>query len=106
MVAGAIFVVLTARTGTAYHLFPLLIAFFPGGLPRLLTERPITAREAMIAIVLGVAAVAGVWLTLVLLDELPSATLLEDQPGGVAGEFVLFGLLGAALGAWWGARPV
>jgi hypothetical protein len=103
MVAGAIFVVLTARTGTTYHLFPLLIAFFPGGLPRLLTERPITAREPMIAIVLGVAAV---WLTLVLLDEMPSATLLEDQPGGVAGEFVLFGLLGAALGAWWGARPV
>ena len=39
-----------------------------------------------------------------LLDEMPSATLLDNQPGGVRGEFALFGILGALAGSWWGSQ--
>lgn len=102
--AAAIFVVLTASTGTTYHLFPLLIGFVPAGLPRVLAERPIARRGAVIAALVGIAAVGAAWLTLEVLDEMPSATVIGDQPGGVAGEFVLFGAVGALLGAWWGSR--
>ena len=104
-VAAAVFVVLTAATGTTYHLFPLLIGFVPGGLPRLLSERPISPREGTIATVAGLVAVGVAWLALVILDEMPTATLIADQPGGVPGEFVLFGVLGAIVGGWWGSRP-
>ncbi|MDA0352165.1 MAG: hypothetical protein DWG79_00385 [Chloroflexi bacterium] len=104
--AAAIFVVLTARTGTTYHLFPLLIAFLPAGLPRVLAERQLGSREATIAAVIGLLAMGGAWLALALLDEMPSATLIADQPGGVGGEFALFGIAGALLGGWWCSRPV
>ena len=105
VVAGAIFVVLTAASGTTYHLFPLLIGFVPGGLPRVLTERPISRRDAIIAVVAGIAVVGAAWLVLELLEEMPSATLLDDQPGGVGAELLLSGALGALTGAWWGSRP-
>lgn len=104
-IAAAVFVVLTASTGTTYHLFPLLIGFAPGGLPRLLTDQPLASRETVIAIVAGVLLVSAAWLVLVVIDEMPTATLISDQPGGVGGEFVLFGGLGALFGSWWGSRP-
>jgi len=104
--AAAIFVVLTARTGTTYHLFPLLIAFLPAGLPRVIVERQLGSREATIAAVIGLFAMGGAWLALALLDEMPGATLIADQAGGVGGEFALFGIAGALLGGWWGSRPV
>ena len=103
-VAAAIFIVLTASTGTTYHLFPLLIGFVPGGLPRVLADRPISPREGTMATVAGILAVGAAWLVLVILDEMPAATLIADQPGGVGGEFVLFGVLGAIVGGWWGSR--
>lgn len=102
--ASAGFVVLTASTGTTYHLFPLLIGFMPGGLPRVLAERPISRRDGVLAIITGVVAVGAAWLALELLDEMPAATFFSDQPGGVPGEFVLFGVLGALIGGWWGSR--
>ena len=54
---------------------------------------------------LGAVAVVVAWITLVALDEMPHTTLIADQPGGVEGEFVVFGLLGAFAGGWWGTRP-
>ena len=105
IVAGALFVVLTASTGTTYHLFPLLIAFVPGGLPRVMSEHSISSRDGMVAAVVGFAAVIAAWLAMVVIDEMPTATLISDQPGGVGGEFVLFGGVGAIVGGWWGSRP-
>jgi hypothetical protein len=75
----------------------------PGSLPRLLVEHPLTTREDTIATVAGLVVV--VWLALVILDKMLAATLIIDQLGGVPGEFVLFGLLGAILSGWWGSRP-
>ncbi len=103
---AAIFVVLTANTGTTYHLFPLLIAAAPGALPRLLQDVPLSSRAGTVAMTLGAVAVVVAWITLVALDEMPHTTLIGDQPGGVEGEFVVFGLLGALAGGWWGTRPV
>lgn len=103
-IAAAIFVALTIGTGATYHLFPLAIAAAPAVLPRLLLERPLSMSRAAIAAVLGVASVGIAWLTLVLLDEMPATTFVEGQPGGVPGEFIAFGLLGALAAAWWGSR--
>jgi len=103
--AAAGFVMLTASTGTTYHLFPLLIGFVPGGLPRVLSERPISTRDGVLAIVAGMVAVSAAWLALELMDEMPTATFFSGQPGGVPGEFILFGVLGALIGGWWGSRP-
>ncbi len=102
---AAVFVVLTANTGTTYHLFPLVIAAAPGALPRLLRDVPLSRRAGAVAVALGALAVAAAWITLVALDEMPRAVLFSGQPGGVEGEFVLFGLLGALAGGWWGTRP-
>ena len=104
IVAAVIFVALTARTGTTYHLFPVLIAFLATGLPRVLTELPIGRRDATFGSVLGVVVVVAAWRALELLDDMPSATLIAGQPGGVPGEFLLSGVLGALVGAWWGTR--
>ncbi|MBT5773869.1 MAG: hypothetical protein HOH95_05780 [Dehalococcoidia bacterium] len=103
-IAATVFVLLTSSTGATYHLFPLAIAAAPPLLPRLLLERPLSISRAQIAAALGLATVAVAWLTLVLLDEMPHTTLIANQPGGVPGEFVAFGLLGAFAGAWWGSR--
>ena len=103
-IAAVIFVVLTTATGATYHLFPLAIAAAPALLPRLLLERSISSSTAAIAAALGLAAVGGAWVTLLVLDEMPLTTFVEGQPGGVPGEFVAFGLVGALLAAWWGSR--
>ena len=102
--AATIFVALTAATGATYHLFPLVIAAAPALLPRLLFARPLTPGRTRLAAALGLAAVAAAWLALVLLHQMPRTTFFEGQPGGVPGEFVAFGLLGALAAAWWGSR--
>jgi hypothetical protein len=103
-VGAAAFVLLTVNTGTTYHLFPLVIAAAPGVIPRLVFDRPLDARQGTLATLLGLAAVAVAWGALELLEEMPSATLLSDQPGGVRGEFAVFGVLGALAGSWWGSQ--
>ncbi len=103
-VAAVLFVLLTANTGTTYHLFPLVIAAAPGVLPRLIFDRPLNARQGTLATLLGIVAVGVAWGALELLGEMPSATLLSDQPGGVRGEFAVFGILGALAGSWWGSQ--
>ena len=103
-VAAALFVLLTVNTGTTYHLFPLAIAAAPGVLPRLIFDRPLNARQGTLATLLGIAAVGVAWGSLELLGEMPSATILSDQPGGVRGEFAVFGILGALAGSWWGSQ--
>ena len=103
-IAATIFVLLTSSTGATYHLFPLAIAAAPALLPRLLFARPLTPGRTRLAAALGLAAVAAAWLALVLLHQMPRTTFFEGQPGGVPGEFVAFGLLGALAAAWWGSR--
>ena len=103
-IAAAVFIVLTTTTGATYHLFPLAIAAAPVLIPRLLLERPLSNARARIAAALGLAAVGAAWLTLVLLDEMPTTTFFEGQPGGVPGEFIVFGLIGALAATWWGSR--
>ncbi len=103
LVAVAIWVALTARTGVTYHLFPLAIVAAvgfmsrPGGPPLRRLEAAATAALGLIAVTLG-------WLTLALLDKTPTATFVADQPGGVPGETAVFALLGAALSLWWVMR--
>ncbi len=103
-VAATIFVALTLATGATYHLFPLAIAAAPALLPRLILERALIPRRALLAAAVGLSAVAVAWLSLVLLGQMPATTFFEGQLGGVPGEFVAFGLLGAATAAWWGSR--
>lgn len=81
-----------------------MVAAAPGVTPRLVFERLLDGRQGTLATLLGLAAVALAWGALELLDEMPSATLLSDQPGGVRGEFALFAVLGALAGSWWGSQ--
>ena len=102
-VAVAVWVVLIARSGVTYHLFPLVIAASVGFMSRL-SGAPLRPLEAAVSTAGGLLTVAAGWLVLVLLDETPTATFVEGQPGGVPGETVIFALLGAALSLWWVRR--
>ena len=89
----AAWVLLTAATGKTYHLAPLLAATAPGFVMR---ARP---RPRLPALAIGVIGVAVGWLLIVLSGIAPTATIVDGQPGGVAGEVVAFAALGLAIGA-------
>ncbi len=103
---AALWIGLTLRTGVTYHLFPLAI----GALPALAAYRVFEAKSRTwlpgpISLVpAGLAIVALAWGVLELLDETPTATFIHDQPGGVIGEVIVLGLVGAGLGLWF-SRP-
>jgi hypothetical protein len=103
LVAVAIWVALTARTGVTYHHFPLAIVAAVGFMSRT-GGPPFSRLEAAVTAAVGLIAVALGWLTLVLLDQTPTATFVAGQTGGVPGETALFALLGAALSVWWVRR--
>ena len=101
--ATGVWVALTARTGVTYHLFPFVVAAALPVVARL--GGPALRRlEAAIGAGGGLAAVAAGWLALVLLDAVPSATFVADQPGGVPGEAAVFAFIGAGFGLWWTLR--
>ena len=101
---GAVWVVLTSRTGVTYHLFPLLIVAAVPALPRLLWELTLTTRQAAFAAGAGLAVTAVGWLTIVALDVEPNATFVHGQPGGVPAEVAVLALIGAAGSLWWSRR--
>ena len=105
VVAAAAWVVLTAAAdgGTTYHLFPLLIGAAGPVATRYVATGPLPRREASIATVASALAWVGGWLVLALLDRWPSSTFLEDQPGGLAAETIVLGLLGAVIGLLYSA---
>jgi hypothetical protein len=84
---------LTRATGKTYHLAPLLVGAAPGVLLR---RRP---SGRLLGLAIGTAAVAIGWAALVLSGIEPSATIVHAQPGGVAGEVAVLGLIGLAVGA-------
>lgn len=101
--ATAVWVALTANTGTTYHLFPFVVAASLGVMGRL--GGPAMGRaEAGAAAAGGLIAVAIGWSVLVAFDETSSATFVADQPGGVAGETAVFAVLGGAFSLWWSLR--
>lgn len=102
-VATAVWVALTARTGTTYHLFPFIVAAAPGVISRL-DGPPLSRVEAALTTAGGLAAVAAGWFVLVATDETSTATFVAGQPGGVAGESAVIALIGAAFSAWWVLR--
>ena len=104
LVATAIWVALTARTGVTYHLFPFVIVAGAGFLARP-GGAPLRRMEAVASAAVGLAAVALGWVALVALHETPSATFVTDQPGGVPGEVAVIAALGAVFALWWTTRP-
>jgi hypothetical protein len=99
LAVGALWVGLTAWTGTTYHLAPILAAAMPGVVIRARESLQAPSWTTLASFVLGVAAVAASWLAIVALDIEPTATIVEDQPGGVLGEVAAGALIGAILGA-------
>ena len=102
-VATTIWVVLTARTGTTYHLFPFIVAASLGVMSRL-GGPPLSRVEAAVTTIGGLGAVAAGWFVLVATNETSHATFVADQPGGVGGETIVIALIGAAFSAWWVLR--
>ena len=103
VIATTIWVVLTSRTGTTYHLFPFIVAASLGVMSRL-GGPPLSRAEAAITTAGGLGAVAAGWFVLVATDETSHATFIADQPGGVGGETIMIALLGAAFSVWWVLR--
>jgi hypothetical protein len=102
-VATTIWVVLTSRTGTTYHLFPFIVSASLGVMSRL-GGPPLSRVEAAVTTMGGLGAVAAGWFVLVATDETSHATFVADQPGGVGGETIVIALLGAAFSVWWVLR--
>jgi len=102
-IAVAVWVILTARTGTPCLLFPFVVASSLGIMSRL-SGPPLSRAKSIATSLGGLAAVAGGWFLLVARDETSTATLVADQPGGVAGETAVFAVLGVAFSVWWTRR--
>ena len=101
LVFAVLWIVLTIRTGTTYHLFPLAIA----ALPAIATDRVFDANyRSWLLAPTGLLIVALATGVLELLSEMPTATFIHDQPGGVVAEFAILAVVGAGLGLWI-ARP-
>jgi hypothetical protein len=104
-IAAAAWVLITALAdGTTYHLFPLLIGAAAPVVARYVVPDPLSVVEAAIATAAGAIAWLAGWAVLVAIDQWPSATFLEDQPGGVEGETIVFGLAGAVIGLLYAAN--
>ena len=98
-ISTAVWVILTAAAdGTTYHLFPLLIGAAAPVAARYVVPSPLPPVEAAIATAFGAVAWIAGWVVLVALDKWPSVTFLADQPGGVEGETIVLGRLGASIG--------
>lgn len=104
-IAAAAWVALTViADGTTYHLFPLLIGAAAPVVARYVVPNPLSLVEAGLAAAASALAWIAGWVVLVAVDKWPSATFLDDQPGGVEGETVLLGLIGAAIGVVYAAN--
>lgn len=106
---AAAWVALAAATGKTYHVAPLVIAAAPGWTLRWWHEAAerelssdLVARVAVLIALMGAAGVAAGTLAILATGTHPTATILPDQPGGVAGEIAFF----AALGLFVSARNV
>jgi len=94
-VAG-VWIGLTAWTGKTYHLAPVLAAAAPAVVAR--GRGPVASPRVAFLAGAGVGVALGAWAALVALGIEPTATVVDRQPGGVAGEVVL-GALAGAVGA-------
>lgn len=100
-----LWVALTALTGKTYHLAPLLAALAPGAAARMLGATRRSLPVAAAAALLGAAVAAIGWGLIVAWGVEPAATIVDGQPGGVAGEVLAGIALGSAVGAA-ALRPV
>ena len=100
---AALWVALTALDGRTYHLAPLVVAAAPGVAARAFGA-PTGLVGRRLAIV-GILACACAWAVIELLDVVPSATLLHDQPGGVRAEVAVSSASGALVGVLASRRP-
>lgn len=103
-VVTAIWVALTAATGQAYHLFPLVIGAAGAAAARYASPSAMRAPEGIVTAAAGLVGVGSGWLVLRLVDRWPSATFLEDQPGGLGAETIVFAVAGALIGLWYATR--
>ena len=94
-------VALTMSTGKTYHLAPAIVAAAPPYLWRAADRA--RSRAPLIA---GPATGIAAWLVLVAFGQVPSATLVPGQPGGVWPEAALAIALGVAVGAGKGPSAV
>lgn len=96
---------LTGLTGKTYHFAPLIAALAPGLSVRLLGSArgsyPLAAEAALV----GAAIAALGWALIVAWGIEPTATIVGEQPGGVAGEVLAGIAIGAVIGAA-ALRPV
>lgn len=96
---AALWVALTALDGRTYHLAPALIAVAPAALVHISGELAVNRSTIVLLAAGGGLLAAGGWIVIVSLGLEPTATVLPAQPGGVEGEVLAGGLVGAIGGA-------
>jgi len=104
LLLAVVWVIATEVTGLAFHFHPLLVAGAAPWTARQARGMPLASASVATAVALGLAAVAVGWLGLVAIDATPSATLIDDQPGGFGAEVIATAAAGALVGAWWAMR--
>lgn len=104
LVLALVWIVATEVTGLAFHFHPLLVAGSAAWTAKQARGAPLPGHSVATAVALGLVAVAIGWLGLAAIDATPSATLVDDQPGGFGGEVIVTAAAGALLGAWWALR--
>ncbi len=90
-------IALTAASGKAYHLAPVMAAAAPGFV--VMAGRRAARPSALSVALTGLGAVGVGWLFVFAAGIEPTVTVLPRQPGGVPAEVVLGAVFGAALGA-------
>lgn len=102
--ATGVWVWLTAANDLTYHLFPFGIALAAPAAARYVSPQALQRLTAAVSAALGVAGVLAGWAVLAAIDQWPSSTFLEDQPGGVEGETILFAVLSTVAGVRYATR--
>ena len=89
---------MTVRSGLNYHLFPAVIAAAPAAVLNLLSGSASGRTRALVMMATGIAFVASGWAVLEALASAPTATFVDNQPGGARAEAVVLAIVGAFVG--------
>ena len=103
VMVASIWVALTRATGLTYHFMPLAIGAASPVIATVLGG-PASPRMAWGLGAWGLLVTGLSWAAMSVGGFAPTATFVADQPGGVEGEVVIFGVLGAAVGARYASR--
>lgn len=95
---GTAWLALTLINGLNYHLFPAVIAGAPAAVVNFMDGRSPDRARLLKMMAIGLASVALGWTVLQVLGSAPTATFVENQPGGARLEALILAIAGSLYG--------